>query len=168
MRLITYCLMPNHWHLVLYPRDDRSMGSYMKWITQRHTQHWHIEHKSIGTGHLYQGRYKSFPVESNEYLIQLIRYVERNPLRARLVSRAEAWQWSGLWRRMCGADKGKRLLCEIPTELPHDYLAWVNEKEDEEALRDIRSSIAHNTPYGSDAWTGGLMRRKSERNGGVE
>src|SRR3989338_8232064 len=104
MRILAYCIMPNHWHLVLYPKKDGDMSVFMGWITNTHTRRWHTVHKSIGSGHLYQGRYKSFPVETDPYLLKLIRYVKRNPFRARLVKRAKNGKWSGLWRREHGLD----------------------------------------------------------------
>ncbi len=70
-----------------------------------HTQRWHSEHKTIGSGHLYQGRYKSFPIQINKYLFQLFRYVERNALRGKLVKKAEDWKWSSLYRSDGWVDK---------------------------------------------------------------
>jgi len=72
MRILAYCVMPNHWHVVLYPKKDGDMSSFMSWITNTHTRRWHTVHKSIGSGHLYQGRYKSFPVETDTYPIIII------------------------------------------------------------------------------------------------
>jgi putative transposase len=97
MRLLSYCLMPNHWHLVLWPRADGELSDFGHWLTLTHTQRWHAHYHNVGTGHLYQGRFKSFPVARDEHFLQLCRYVERNPLRAGLVRRAEAWQWGSLW-----------------------------------------------------------------------
>src|SRR3990170_2335011 len=102
MRILSYCVMPNHWHLVLYPRQDGDLRKFMGWLSMTHTQRWHSSHKTTGSGHLYQGRYKSFLVKTSEYLIQLFRYVERNPLRAKLVKNAEDWKWSSLRRREQG------------------------------------------------------------------
>src|SRR5437016_3026846 len=88
MRLLAYCIMGNHWHLVLWPRDDRELSRFMQWLTVTHMRRWHAHRKSVGSGPLYQGRFKSFPVQSDDHLVIVIRYVERNPLRAKLVSRA--------------------------------------------------------------------------------
>lgn len=65
MRILAYCLIPNHWHLVLQPRKDGDLSQCMQWLTTTHTRRWHRERKTVGGGHLYQGRYKSFPVETN-------------------------------------------------------------------------------------------------------
>jgi REP element-mobilizing transposase RayT len=89
MRLLAYCLMPNHWHLVLWPRRDEDLSEYMRWLTVTHTQRWHAHHHTAGTGPIYQGRFKSFPVQEDEHFLAVCRYVERNALRARLVKKAE-------------------------------------------------------------------------------
>ena len=61
MRLLSYCLMPNHWHLVLWPRADGELSDFVHWLTLTHTQRWHAHYRDVGTGHLYQGRYKKAP-----------------------------------------------------------------------------------------------------------
>jgi len=103
MRLLAYCVMPNHWHLVLHPRADGDLSRFMGWLTLTHTQRWHAQRHSIGAGHLYQGRFKSFPVQKEVYFLRLCRYVERNALRAGLVQRAEDWPWSSLAARRLSA-----------------------------------------------------------------
>jgi putative transposase len=89
VRIAAYCLMPNHWHLLLWPRSDGELSEVMRWITVTHTQRWHAHRHSSGTGPVYQGRFKSFPVQTDEHFITVARYVERNALRAKLVKRAE-------------------------------------------------------------------------------
>ncbi len=84
-RLLAYCLMPNHWHLVVWPRTDGELSRFVGWLTLTHTQRWHGHRQSTGSGHVYQGRFKSFPVEEDEHLYTVARYVERNALRANLV-----------------------------------------------------------------------------------
>ena len=98
-RIAAYCLMPNHWHLLLWPRHDGELSEVLRWITVTHTQRWHAHHHTAGTGPVYQGRFKSFPVQTDAHFLTVARYVERNALRAKLVSRAEDGQWSSLWRR---------------------------------------------------------------------
>uniref|UniRef100_UPI00196B28C2 transposase n=1 Tax=Aquisphaera insulae TaxID=2712864 RepID=UPI00196B28C2 len=87
MRLLAYCLMPNHFHLLVWPREAGDLSDFMRWLTMTHTQRWHAYHRTVGTGHLYQGRYKSFPVQSVEHFLTVCHYVERNALRAGLVER---------------------------------------------------------------------------------
>ena len=89
MRILAYCVMPNHWHLVLWPYLDGDLSHFMGWLTLTHTQRWHAHHHTVGHGHLYQGRFKSFLVQQDAHLLAVCRYVERNALRAGLVERAE-------------------------------------------------------------------------------
>ncbi|MEK7118518.1 MAG: transposase [Patescibacteria group bacterium] len=79
MRILAYVLMPNHWHLVLYPKNDGDLGMFMRRLTNAHTRHVHTRTKTVGSGHLYQERYKSFIVDTDNDLLALITYVERNP-----------------------------------------------------------------------------------------
>ena len=124
MRILAYCLMRNHWHLVLWPETDGALGRFITWLTLTHTQRWHARRGSAGAGHLYQGRYKSFLVQADEHLLAVCRYVERNPLRAGLVRRPEAWRWGSLWRRERG--HGLELLSDWPIACPDDWLQFVN------------------------------------------
>jgi putative transposase len=93
MRLLAYCLMPNHFHLLLWLREDVDRSTFMRWPAMTHTQRWHAHQRTAGTGHLYQGRYKSFSVQSDEHLLTVCRYVKGNALKANLVERAEERRW---------------------------------------------------------------------------
>lgn len=162
MRILAYVVMPNHWHLVLYPKNDGDVSRFMQWVTLTHTQQHHARHRQIGHGHLYQGRYKSFPVERSEYLLQLLRYVERNPLRAKLVIQAEEWRWGSLCRRLCTNSKSKNLLSPWPIETPSDYIDWVNAREGDEEndiLEIVRHSINRGKPLGSKVWTEDIIEK---------
>ena len=153
MRILAYCIMPNHFHLVLYPRNDRDMSEFMRWVTTTHVRQRRTLTGTIGYGHVYQGSYKSFPVETDEYLQRLIRYVEQNPLRAKLVTRAEHWKWSSLWRREKGTPKLQKILADLPIELPSDYLSVVNTLPNEEQIASVRRCVNKSMPYGSEDWT---------------
>jgi putative transposase len=96
IRLLAWSVLSNHWHLVLWPRGDGDLSEFMRWMTVAHTQRWHAAHHSAGTGRLYQGRFKSFPIEEDDHLFAVLRYVERDALRANRVERAEEWRWSSL------------------------------------------------------------------------
>lgn len=100
--LLTYCIMPNHRHLVVRPKTDQALGRWKGWVGVTHVRRRHEHCHRRGGGHLYQGRFRSFPVAEDECFLTLRRYVEANPLRAKLVARAEEWRWSGLWRRRHG------------------------------------------------------------------
>ncbi len=97
--LLTYCLMPNHWHLVVRSRSDVALGRMMGWIGVTHVRRHHEHYHRRGTGHLYQGRFKKFPVAEDVYFLTLCRYVEANAVRAKLVESAQQWRWCGPWRR---------------------------------------------------------------------
>lgn len=157
MRLLAYCIMPNHWHLVLYPRKDGDMSEFMRWITTTHVRQRRTQTQTVGTGHLYQGAYKSFPIEEDKHLVDVIRYVEQNPLRAKLVTKAQDWQWSSFFRRRRGSREDKVLLAALPTDLPANYVQSVNQILGEDSLGKIRYSIAKGAPFGSDAWTAHMV-----------
>ncbi len=159
MRILAYCIMPNHWHLVLLPRNDGDLSKFTGWLTLTHTQRYHAFYNTVGYGHLYQGRYKSFVVQRNDYFLRLCRYVEQNPLRAKLVNKAQDWLWSSLWRRECGTDKQKQLLSIWPVPVPDDYISWVNTKITNEELLLVRESITRGRPYGNENWTKKIVGR---------
>ena len=118
MRICAYCLMSNHWHFVLCPERDGDLAAFMQKLTITHVRNWQENRRRVGYGHLYQGRYKSFPMESDEHFCQVVRYVERNALRANLIQRAEDWHWSSLWRRVHGSAEQRRWLSEWPLPMP--------------------------------------------------
>ena len=159
MRILAYCIMPNHFHFVIYPRNDGDMGEFMRWLTTTHVRQRRTSTGSVGFGHLYQGTYKSFPVEKDKYLVDLIRYVEQNPLRAKMVRRAENWKWSSLYVRLHGSTNQKKILDKLITELPSNYLKSVNEIYGEEKLSTLRNSVNKCTPYGSEKWVGRMVEK---------
>ena len=152
MRICAYCLMSNHWHFVFWPERDGDLGRFMQKLTITHVRNWQENRQRVGYGHLYQGRYKSFPVETDEHFYQVTRYVERNALRANLVSRAEEWRWSSLWRRVYGRSEDRVWLAKWPLAQPRAWVDLVNEPQTEAELAAIRRSVIRGQPYGSDAW----------------
>jgi putative transposase len=152
MRLLAYCLMPNHWHLLLWPRHDGELADFVHWLTLTHTQRWHAHYHDVGSGHLYQGRYKSFPVQEDEHFYSVCRYVERNALRAGLVKRAEAWRWGSLRRREADVAAGPDLLSAWPLPRPGDWVEEVNRPQTEAELEALRRCVQRGQPYGSDVW----------------
>ena len=110
MRLLAYCIMPNHWHLVVYPKQDGDLSKFMGWLSNTHTRRWHATKKTIGEGHLYQGRYKSFLCQKDNYFLTLVRYVERNAKKANLCQLAQDWRWSSIYRRENGSNEQKKIL----------------------------------------------------------
>jgi putative transposase len=159
MRLLAYCTLPNHWHLVLWPRNDGDLSAFVGWLTLTHTQRWHAHRHSVGSGHVYQGRFKSFLVESDEHLWTVCRYVERNPLRAGLCARAEQWQWSSAWRRVHGDEDSLALLSDWPLAMPGDWLRRLNRPESERELESLRRCANRNQPFGSGKWVDRVRKR---------
>ena len=159
MRLLSYCIMPNHWHLVLYPKNDGDLAKFMGWLSNTHTRRWHLEKRTVGEGHLYQGRYKSFICQNDNHFIILVQYVERNSLKAKLVDKAENWKWSSVWRRVNGNNKQKNLLSDWPVDIPEDYLINLNQNEMKFEDEDIEKSIIKNTPFGDAYWTTSTVKQ---------
>lgn len=157
--ILVYCLMPNHWHFILCPKRDGDLNKFMQWLTLTHTQRWHTHYHSIGYGHLYQGRYKSFLIQKDEHFLQVASYVERNALRAGLVKRAEDWEWSSFWVREKGTPKQKELLDSWPVLIPKDYRDYVNRPEQEKRLELIRESIIKNRPFGENNWINEIVSK---------
>ena len=112
LTIFSYCLMPNHWHFVVRPKTDQQLSEFFRWLTHTHTMRWHAHYHTEGTGHLYQGRFKTFPVESDNHLLAVLRYVERNPLRALLCEHAEDWKYGSAWRTANG-DAESRLVLSV-------------------------------------------------------
>ena len=78
LEVLAYCMMPNHWHFILRPTSDGRLTEFLRWLTHTHTMRWHAHHHTVGTGHLYQGRFKAFPVEDDNHFYTVAHYVERN------------------------------------------------------------------------------------------
>jgi|SRR3989344_1420274 len=152
MRVLAYTLMPNHWHLVLHPQNDKDMGIFMHRLTNTHTRQVHVRTRTIGSGYLYQGRYKSFLVDSDVYFLTLIKYVERNSVRAKLVEKCEDWQWGSAWRRIHGTKTQQELLALPPFPLPSQYRRWINTPDRKDELEKIRYCMSKGAPYGRGSW----------------
>jgi putative transposase len=152
MRICGYCLMSNHWHLVLWPERDGDLGAFMQKLTITHVRNWQENRHRVGYGHLYQGRYKSFPVESDEHFYQVMRYVERNALRADLVAQAQEWRWCSLWRRVYGTPQDRQWLSKWPLPQPRNWVDIVNQPQTEAELEAIRRSVNRGQPYGGGGW----------------
>jgi putative transposase len=152
VRLLAYCLMPNHWHLLLWPRADGQLGRFMQRLTTAHVRRWQAHYHEVGLGHVYQGRFKSFPVQEDAHYITVARYVERNALRAKLTEHAQDWRWCSLWRRQSGSPQERGVLSEWPVARPVDWLEWVNQPQADQELAEMRLSVAKGRPFGEPAW----------------
>ena len=152
-RLLSYCLMPNHWHLVLWPKADGELSEFMRLLTVTHTQRWHAHYHSAGTGPLYQGRFKSFPIQQDYHLLKTCRYVERNALAAKMVDRAEAWPWNSAHKR-----QGKAICTWLlsdalwPTARPGNWMELINTPLPAKEHKQIEHSVIRGCPLGDEDW----------------
>lgn len=149
--LFAYCLMPNHFHFLLRPAVDGAMSEFIARLTLSHTKRWHASHGTSGTGPLYQGRFKAFPVASDHHFLTVCRYVERNPLRAELVKRAEAWPWSSLAQRL--RDEDSVALAGWPVDRPSGWPDLVNLQEPPAETEVVRRAVRRSRPFGADGWS---------------
>jgi len=152
MRVLGYSLMPNHWHFVLWPQNDGDLGKFMQRVTVTHVTRWQKYHNQVGYGHVYQGRFKSFMVDTDDYFYQVMRHVERNALRAHLVTKAENWEWGSLWIREFGDADQRKLLSSWPVRRPRHWVRYVNKPASAVELESLRRSCNRGCPYGSADW----------------
>ncbi len=148
MRLLAYTIMPNHWHLVVWPEHDDALSRYMQWLTRTHAQRWQLARGSVGTGAVYQGRYRAVPVQSDTHFLVACRYVEQNPVRAGLVTRASEWRWGSAWH---GSALNRPSLAPGPLARPADWTrdADVDAGPEVETLREC---TRRGVPYGATEW----------------
>jgi putative transposase len=146
--MLAACLMPNHIHLVMRPPDGESLSEWVHWVFTTHVRWYHAKHGS--TGRVWQGRFKAFPIQQDHHLLTVMRYVERNALRAQLVERAEDWPWGSLqWRREA---RPALSLAESPVPLPTYWRHLVNEPQSAVELAELRVCVNRQRPFGDATW----------------
>ena len=150
IRLLSYCLLPDRWQLLLWPRADGDLSEFMRLLTVTHVQRWHAARGTAGTGPLYQSRFKAFPVQKGEPLLSVCRYIEAAALRAKKVRKAENWQWCSLWHRL---SKSKEVtFAQWPATRPNGWKALLNRPMDEQELAALDNAILRDAPYGTPRW----------------
>ncbi len=157
VELLTYCLMPNHWHLVLRPGTNEALGKLMGWVGVTHVRRHHEHYHSRGGGHLYQGRFKSFPVQEDGHFLVLCRYVEANAVRAGLVRDADHWRWNGAHARKHGSEM--LALADWPLDRPRNWMAFLNDPPGEDQMQRIRTSVNRGRPLGEEGWVAKVAAR---------
>ncbi len=170
VRILAWCLMPNHFHLVLWPRKKGALSRWMQWVTTCHVRRYHRHYH--GSGHVWQGRYKAFAAQGDKHLLAVLRYVERNPVRAGLTAKAQDWPWSSARfsgsRLVAGlAENGatesgidtprparplQEYLVPGPVKRPKPWLTFVNRVEDAAELLRLRVAVNRGKPYGDRNW----------------
>lgn len=143
MRLLAYALMPNHFHLVLWPESTEAVSAYMRWLMNAHIRCYQ-HHYGTCTRHIYRGRFKSFPIQRDGHLLPVLRYVEANPLRAGLVKRAEEWAWSSV----SSEDGNRPALTPWPVARPVDRPAYVNRGDHGRAHVGVPEQFLHRPNIG--------------------
>jgi len=159
VELFCFQLMPNHWHLVLRPNRDGEMSRFLRWITATHTMRYHAHYHTSGAGHVYQGRFKSFPVQDDANFLAVCRYVERNAARAGLSRQAENWRWGSLWRWLQKAEPVPCLLSAWPIARLPNWVERVNEPLTAAELAAVRRSAQRGTPLGESSWIEATSQR---------
>jgi|GEM_PF-157489 len=158
MRIFAFCIMPNHWHFPLGPDGDDDLSAFMQRMTNTHFQRWLRHRGRVGQRHVHQGRYESFPVEQDDDYDQVLRYIERNALRAGLFERAEDGKWCRLspWQSS-EPDETWPLACPLPCS--PGWTEHVNRPRTEAETAAIRQALHRGPPLGSPAWAGSTARR---------
>ncbi len=148
VKIFAYCLMPNHFHMVVVPIQAEELNKGMQWLMTSHVRRYH---RRYGTsGHIWQGRFKSFIIQEDNHLLTVLRYVEGNPVRAGLVNSATDWLWSS--HREAIGERSRLLVDEIPIELPQDWNIYVDEPLTEKELEGLHQSVNRQSPYGTSMW----------------
>jgi putative transposase len=158
-QILAYQLMPNHWHFVLRPTEDGGMSNFLRWISLTHTMRLHAHYQTAGEGHVYQGRFKSFPVQDDEHFFAVCRYVERNALRAGLVERAEDWRWGSLYRWKATSESEPNLLSPWPIPRSPRWDEQVNAALTDKEMQTIRRCVNRGSPFGDKQWVDSVTRR---------
>jgi len=158
LSILAFAIMPNHFHLVVWPQRGSDISAFMRWLMNAHIRRYHRFGELWGTGHLYQGRYKAFPIQTDHHLLTVLRYVEANPLRAQLVPRAEAWRWTSL-SRLTALD-GRPLVTPSPAHKPDNWVDIVNQKLPLSTYESLRTAAQRQVPFGDPEWIRFLEQTK--------
>jgi putative transposase len=145
VKLFGFCLMPNHFHFVVEPTHENMLSQFMQWLLTSHVRRYHKHYG--GSGHIWQGRFKSFPVQRDEHLITALRYVLQNPVRAGLSSTAQEWRWSSLRR--------PQLIDTCPVNDEMQFAELLQEDQ----LTTIRECLNRQRPFGSKDWQAEVAAR---------
>jgi putative transposase len=146
MRLLAYCLLPNHFHLALWPEHDGQLSQYMGWLLTAHVRRYHQHYHS--SGHVWQGRFRDFAIQEDDHLLTVLRYIERNPVRAGLVARAQDWLWSSATAMPVGAP----WLHPGPVPRTGGWLEHVNAPQTEAEVERLRECQRRRRPFGDSLW----------------
>jgi len=163
IELFAYCVMPNHFHLVVRASSGVKLSDFMQGLTTSHAQQWRVETRTSGRGAVYQGRFLAMPVQADGHFLRVCRYVERNPVRATLVTRAEQWLWSSAWDLAHDRDDRRPALAPWPVARPVDWTALLACATVPSLDLAIRRAMRRGLPYGSTDWQTRALGTTGER-----
>ena len=153
--VLAYCLMPNHVHLILTPRDEDGLRAALSETHRRYSRE--VNFREGWRGYLWQGRFASFPMDEN-YLLACARYVELNPVRAKLVARARDWRWSSARAHLRGRDDALAQVAPL-LERAGDWAAFLGEGLDAAQRDAIRAGERTGRPLGAAAFVRKLEKK---------
>jgi len=148
IKIFAYCLMPNHYHFALMPLQVDHLSKWIHWLTTVHARRYHYHYQT--SGHIWQGRFKNIIVQDDHHLDTVLKYIERNPIRAGLVKSAWNWPWSSY--RECQGEKLNDLLDEQPVKLQMGWKEFVTSPIETTELDNLRKCIKQQFPYGDEKW----------------
>ncbi len=148
VKLYAYCLMPNHFHFLVQPEQAKDLSLCMQWLMTSHVRRYHTHYCS--TGHIWQGRFKSFIIEEDSHLLAVERYVEANPVRAALAASALDWPWSSHCEN--AGVKPRNLTACSPIPLPKAWTDFVDTPLSDQELEKMHRSVNRQMPYGDENW----------------
>jgi putative transposase len=151
IRILSYCLLPDRWHFVVWPAKDGQLAGFCRWVAHSHALRWRAERKTPTDG-LYHGRFKNFIIQRDSHTVSACRYVEGLALAEGLVKRAEKWRWSSLGARLKGEAELKGILSPWPVPRPGNWTDRLNRPMDEKELEHIETCLKRNRPYGDEKW----------------
>jgi putative transposase len=161
VKIYAYCIMPNHWHFIMSPYEVGGIGKFIHALANKHTRRVHSRTNTTGFGPLYQSRYKSMIIDSGISFLKVLRYVERNAVRAGLVKKPNEWRWGSAWLRIFGNEKQKLILEKLPDGLYEDFgdvYKYVDLPDEQDDLKLIRNSIKKGTPFGKEKWVDKMIK----------
>ena len=142
IQVFGFCLMPNHFHLVVAPTAIEALSPFMQWWMTCHVRRYHQHYRSHG--HVWQGRFKSFPIQQDGHLLTVLRYVLLNPVRAQLVAHARDWRWSHL--------HFPALTDPLPIPLPPEEPFSLDQPLSQSDLTTLRTCVNRHQPFGTADW----------------
>jgi putative transposase len=155
IKLFAYCLMPTHFHMIVKQSVREALSKFMQWLMTSHVRRYHRHYGS--SGHVWQGRFKSFLIEEDNHLITVLRYVEGNPVRAGLVQSAREWPWSS--HRETIGEQSRCLVDEPPVKLPGEWGRFVDTSITKRKLSKLRCSVNRQAPFGTPLWQKQMAKR---------